>query len=431
MSAPAGRALRLDGVCRSFGDVRAVHDVSFELADDETIALVGPSGCGKSTLLRVIAGLVPADAGRIELGGQVVDDVGLHAPPEDRHVGFVFQEHTLFPHLTVADNVGFGLGRRPERARVDAMLELVELAGFGGMSDPIPDSSCYFSGAGPTPTGVMKPDLVAPGAYLAGAMSRDADPRMTAGGVFDGVGCPSDLPACHVLDDGHALTTGTSMASPHVAGAIALLFERDPSLTQAELRDLLQAGAHYPHGAVPYEYQLGPGALDLLGTLDVLDAQQAADPDVDPSRSYYVLSSPYARPDPTWPIVGVVQLRLADGSVFVGDGRRRLSLHVDDGEIVEPLTLVRAGMWRFAVAAASGSGGEVLRVDVRYGGVSLGVKALPVGADVWVAQSGVVARGSGCGLAQGRPVGGLWGAVAGLLLWAARRWRRRRRLAAQ
>ena len=131
MSAPAGRALRLDGVSRSFGDVRAVHDVSFELADDETIALVGPSGCGKSTLLRVIAGLVPADAGRIELGGQVVDDVGLHAPPEDRHVGFVFQEHTLFPHLTVADNVGFGLGRRPERARVDAMLELVELAGFG------------------------------------------------------------------------------------------------------------------------------------------------------------------------------------------------------------------------------------------------------------------------------------------------------------
>ncbi|MBW2527570.1 MAG: S8 family serine peptidase, partial [Deltaproteobacteria bacterium] len=302
---------------------------------------------------------------------------------------------------------------------------IVELAAFGGLSPPVAESTCYFSGAGPTPTGNMKPDLLAPGAYVAGAMSRDADPRRTTGGVFEGVGCPADLPACHVVDDGHALTTGTSMASPQVAGAIALLLQRAPDATQAELRELLQAGAHHPQGAVPADYQLGAGALDLLGALDVLEAQDDERRQADPAWSYFVLSSPYARPDPSWPVHGLVQLRTGDGGVAVHPTVRP-SLHVDGGTVVQPLTLVRGGMWRFTVAAPSGSGGEVLRIEVRYRGASLGVKALPIGADQWIAESGITARGSGCTVATAGRGANRRGLPAWLLLGAAT-WGLRRR----
>ena len=70
---------------------------------------MGPSGCGKSTLLRVVAGLAPADRGEIRIGGDVVDDGARRVEPEHRRTGLVFQEHALFPHLTVADNIAFGL----------------------------------------------------------------------------------------------------------------------------------------------------------------------------------------------------------------------------------------------------------------------------------------------------------------------------------
>jgi iron(III) transport system ATP-binding protein len=126
-------ALVIEDVAKSFGQVVALREVSIELAPHELLALVGPSGCGKSTLLRAIAGLVPPDRGRISLGDRVVDDGRRHVPPEHRRVGLVFQEHTLFPHLTVADNVAFGLrgsGKTRARARVSEMLDLVELGGY-------------------------------------------------------------------------------------------------------------------------------------------------------------------------------------------------------------------------------------------------------------------------------------------------------------
>lgn len=123
-------ALRVDRVAKHFDDTQAVDDVSFELADHELLALVGPSGCGKSTLLRMIAGLLPIDAGTIELGGRVVDDGRAVVPPERRHVGLVFQEHALFPHLTVAGNVGFGVRTGNRERTVADVLEVVGLAGY-------------------------------------------------------------------------------------------------------------------------------------------------------------------------------------------------------------------------------------------------------------------------------------------------------------
>ena len=125
-------ALRVDRVSKRVDGAVAVDEVSFELGDHELLALVGPSGCGKSTLLRILAGLQPTETGTVELGGQMVDDGRSAVPPEGRRVGLVFQEHALFPHLTVARNIGFGVREGDRAARVDEMLDLVGLSGYDG-----------------------------------------------------------------------------------------------------------------------------------------------------------------------------------------------------------------------------------------------------------------------------------------------------------
>ena len=122
--------LNLDGVVRRFGPTLAVDRVTLDVADGSFVALLGPSGCGKTTLLRLIAGFEAPDEGRIAIGG---DDVtGL--PPEARDLGMVFQSYALWPHMTVAENVGFAkalwtLPRAEAAARVEAALDLVGLAG--------------------------------------------------------------------------------------------------------------------------------------------------------------------------------------------------------------------------------------------------------------------------------------------------------------
>lgn len=126
-------ALTLRGVTKRFGDTVAVAGVDLDLADGEILALVGPSGCGKSTLLRTVAGLIDIDDGVVQLGDTVVDDGRARVAPEHRRVGLVFQEHALFPHLSVGDNVAFGvrdLPRADKLARRDEWLDLVGLADY-------------------------------------------------------------------------------------------------------------------------------------------------------------------------------------------------------------------------------------------------------------------------------------------------------------
>lgn len=128
--APPGVALSVDGVTRHVAGRDVVDRVSFDVADGELVVIVGPSGCGKSTLLRTIAGLDPAAAGRIVLGGTDVTALA----PEKRRIGLVFQDHALFPHRRVDQNIGFGLthlDRAARARRVDELLELIRLPGVG------------------------------------------------------------------------------------------------------------------------------------------------------------------------------------------------------------------------------------------------------------------------------------------------------------
>ena len=133
-----GRALsiKLDNISKSFGTYAALHDVSLEAKDGEFLALLGPSGSGKTTLLRIIAGLEFPDSGSVFFGDEDVTDLKAAA----RRVGFVFQHYALFRHMTVADNVAFGLAVRRRRdrppkseikRRVEELLELVQLGGLG------------------------------------------------------------------------------------------------------------------------------------------------------------------------------------------------------------------------------------------------------------------------------------------------------------
>jgi iron(III) transport system ATP-binding protein len=126
-------AIVCHGVRKSFGAVEAVAGVELTVPSASLTAVLGPSGCGKTTLLRLVAGFERPEAGSIAIGTRTVADArdGAFVPPERRRVGMVFQDYALFPHLDVAGNVGYALGRNPDRRRVDELLELVGLVGLG------------------------------------------------------------------------------------------------------------------------------------------------------------------------------------------------------------------------------------------------------------------------------------------------------------
>jgi thiamine transport system ATP-binding protein len=119
--------LELRGICKAF-DNPVLTDFDLDVGEGEIVALLGPSGSGKSTVLRIITGLETADAGSVTFQGRDLADI----PPEGRGIGMVFQRLALFPHLDVAGNLRFGLARDGDESRIDEMLDLVGLDGFGG-----------------------------------------------------------------------------------------------------------------------------------------------------------------------------------------------------------------------------------------------------------------------------------------------------------
>jgi iron(III) transport system ATP-binding protein len=124
------------GAVKRFGAVEVLKQVSVDVGQGEIVALLGPSGCGKTTLLRSIAGLERLDGGSISIGGVPVSAPGVHVRPEQRRIGMVFQDWALFPHLTVGQNVGYGLSR--EERRSDRVEQSLALVGLDGLGDRLP-----------------------------------------------------------------------------------------------------------------------------------------------------------------------------------------------------------------------------------------------------------------------------------------------------
>ncbi|MCP9963727.1 ABC transporter ATP-binding protein [Streptomyces somaliensis] len=127
--------LQVSGLVKAYGPgVPVLDGLDLTVPGGALAAVLGPSGCGKTTLLRVVAGFLEADAGTVTVAGRLLGGPGVHLPPERRRIGIVPQEGALFPHLSVARNVAFGLGdldRPARRARVGEMLDLVGLPGYG------------------------------------------------------------------------------------------------------------------------------------------------------------------------------------------------------------------------------------------------------------------------------------------------------------
>ncbi len=134
MQAGGSARVELHQVSRFFGEVKAVCDLTFSIDEGEFFSLLGPSGCGKTTTLRLIAGLDRPDRGTVTIGEQVVANSRVWVAPEKRGIGIVFQDYALFPHMTVYQNIAFGLKGYPRTEigkRVAEMLTVVGLAGLG------------------------------------------------------------------------------------------------------------------------------------------------------------------------------------------------------------------------------------------------------------------------------------------------------------
>ncbi|MBB5214246.1 ABC transporter ATP-binding protein [Parapusillimonas granuli] len=134
--------LTLDHISLSYetegGLVPVVRDLSLGLEKGAIGCLLGASGCGKTTVLRAIAGFEPLRAGRILLGGAVLSEPGRQVAPEHRHVGMMFQDYALFPHLSVEKNIAFGLRKRPKAWREQRVKELLALTGLEGSAQRYP-----------------------------------------------------------------------------------------------------------------------------------------------------------------------------------------------------------------------------------------------------------------------------------------------------
>jgi hypothetical protein len=297
---------------------------------------------------------------------------------------------------------------------------------------------CWFSSAGPSATGAPKPEIAAPGALVISALSRTAKPG-TAGSVFTNPSCPSTKSGktdsrCLQIDDTHGIAVGTSMSSPVVAGVVALLLQKDPTLTQDKILALLQAGAHRFRGFAPFEDQSGPGEVDAMGALDALD--QMRNPALQlpaAAQSWLTLSSGYVPADGSTPVTAIVELRTADAkhrADFFDKQRLAPVLLVDGKPFDRAPEIVRRGpgVWFFVWKPPAGLGGSRATFGATFDGEPIVVpQTVPIASDGWNADYPSHATGSACGVARGRAGTGTGTgeSVAAILMVAAAIGRRR------
>lgn len=272
--------------------------------------------------------------------------------PEAGSIGALFAEASGQQTVTIP-------AADPALIAVGASINRVEWLDHAGgrvsietlQSDPAPlvGGEAFFSSAGPNATGHLKPDVLAPGGFVIAAMARGADPRRGARGVFSSGVCFE--PACQVVGDAYAVNAGTSMAAPMVSGAIALLLEARPLLTQPELRGLIQAGS----SPLALEPQLaareGGGVLDVARGLGALQARtRLPGEQPDAAQSRLRAASAFALPDASRGLEVLLWLRDAAGEPFDA-GVERLRARVTGGELRAPFARRGPGLY---VARMSG-----------------------------------------------------------------------------
>jgi len=299
--------------------------------------------------------------------------------------------------------------------------------------DLIDGEVCWFSSAGPTATGAPKPEIAAPGAIVASALSRTALPG-TPGSVFTSPHCPvtprgDQDKRCLQVDDTHAIAVGTSMSSPVVAGVVALLLQQDPTLTQDKVLALLQGGAHHFRGASPFFDQSGPGEVDATGALEALDRMR--DPRLQlPSaaQSWITLSADYVAADGSTPLTAIVELR-TDDAEHQADffDAKRLSAHLSvDGRPVDTQPEIQRrgpGVWFYVWNPPPGLGGSRATFGALFDGDPIvAPRTVPIAADRWNAAYPSNAKGSGCAAAPtSSGAGGFVALLAFAALFAARK----------
>jgi hypothetical protein len=217
------------------------------------------------------------------------------------------------------------------------------------------------------------------------------------------------------------------MSSPVVAGAVALLLQKDPTLTQDKVLALLQGGAHRFRTDAPYQDQAGPGELDVMGALEALDRMQNP-ADVIPSfvQSWVALSSDYVAADGSTPMTAIIELRTADGqgrADFFDKNRLQPVLLVDGKPFDPQPQLVRRGpgVWFFTWTPPPGLGGSRATLGATFDGQPIvAPRTVPIATDRWTAAYPSYGTGSGCNVH-----GSAGGGATGLLLAAAMLLRRR------
>jgi len=289
-----------------------------------------------------------------------------------------------------------------------------------------PGSRAYFSGSGPSQAGSIEPDVLAPGGYVVAAMAEAADPRGDPMSVsqFASTGtCPDPMIECFVVDDQHGVSLGTSMAAPMVAGAVALLLQRDPGLLASEVRDLLRAGAAAPRpgGALVGE---GSGVLDIRASLvaqDIAEGVGSRLPHADFTR--IVPADVFLQPSGA-PLEVVVLLRDADGEPAGGFDEARLGVSLDGPGRIDSVD-VSSGLLRFWLFAEVGSGEREVTVHVSFDGAPLAAETIPIAVDSSVYREGFSLAGGTCQVGRRAPSGSPW--LLGLGLSAVAAVARRRR----
>jgi len=424
--------------------------------DNGSSAAMGMIPSDSHSAIALWGGDFPAGTYAITLTGHGVADLyveGIGDVLNGDGVGFVdpVREGTINLPATSSGLIGVGCTvNRSEWTSIDNGLvsaSIGPLDSRGGYAVdggtylmPVSGDVCWFSSAGPTVTGVPKPEISAPGGLVIAAMSGWAQPTGPAASlnsIFTNSGCPSltdggpSDPRCMEVDATHAVSAGTSMSAPQAAAAAALLFQRDPTLTQDEIVGLLQAGAHpFRTGTPRFEDQGGPGELDVQGSLDALDQMQ--DPALAlPSKaaSWITLSADELTADGSTPLTAIVELRTADGAhrANLFNATRLAPVVQLDGSNLSQLPVMERrapGVWIYTVTAPPGLGGHTLSLGASFDGEPIVTpKVVAIATDVWTASYPSTAAGS-CNAGRGQAGGVAWPWVGIAIALGLRRRRR-------